>query len=246
VALASSVPAAVRALAGLATRLVVASSADVYRAFGLVQRIESGAPQPMPVGEDSPLRTTLYPYRTMQADDRTREYEKIDVEREAQSNRDLQATILRLPAVYGPGDYQHRLWPYLSRMLDSLPAIPIDEGLAGWRSTRGYVDDVVEALVLAAVHPAAAGRIYNVGERDTLTERAWIERIASAAGWSGRVVSVEPQHVPPSLRLPFDWQHHLVVDTTRIRRELGYAERIDPITAMTRTVKWERANPPAQ
>ena len=244
-ALASSVPAAVRALAGLATRLVVASSADVYRAFGLVQRIESGAPQPMPVGEDSPLRTTLYPYRTMQADDRTREYEKIDVGYTMSSPHAITA-IVRPPAVYGPGDYQHRLWPYLSRMLDSLPAIPIDEGLAGWRSTRGYVDDVVEALVLAAVHPAAAGRIYNVGERDTLTERAWIERIASAAGWSGRVVSVEPQHVPPSLRLPFDWQHHLVVDTTRIRRELGYAERIDPITAMTRTVKWERANPPAQ
>lgn len=82
---------AVRALAGLATRLVVASSADVYRAFGLVQRIESGAPEPLPVSEDSPLRTALYPYRAMsaQADDRTREYEKILVEREARSNREL-------------------------------------------------------------------------------------------------------------------------------------------------------------
>jgi nucleoside-diphosphate-sugar epimerase len=131
-------------------------------------------------------------------------------------------------------------------MLDHRPAIPIDAGLAGWRWTRSHVDDVVDALTPAAVHPAAAGRIYNGGERDTLTERAWIERIASVAGWSGRVVPVEPQHVPPSLRLPFDWQHHLVVDTSRIRRELGYAERNDPPGAMTRTVEWERANPPAQ
>jgi hypothetical protein len=36
----------------------VAIDADVYRAFGLLQRIESGAPEPLPVGEDSSLRAT--------------------------------------------------------------------------------------------------------------------------------------------------------------------------------------------
>src|SRR5262245_21766198 len=126
---------AVRALTGLAAHLVVASSADVYRVFGLVQRLESGPPEPMPVGEEASLRTSLYPYRatSAQADDRARDYEKIHVERRALSNPELPATVLRLPAVYGPGDYQHRLWPYLSRMLDGRPVIPIDAALAGWR-----------------------------------------------------------------------------------------------------------------
>jgi nucleoside-diphosphate-sugar epimerase len=79
-----------------------------------------------------------------------------------------------------------------------------------------------------------------VGEREALTEREWIGRIARVTGWSGRVGPVDPHDLPPSLRLPYDWRHHVVVDTSRIRRELGYAERTDPPEAMTRTVEWER------
>src|SRR5947209_6435114 len=48
---------------GIATRVVAISSQDVYRAFGRVNRKESGPLDPLPLTEDSPLRENLYPYR---------------------------------------------------------------------------------------------------------------------------------------------------------------------------------------
>ena len=39
-----------------------------------------------------------------------------------------------LPAVYDPGNTQHRLAPYLRRMDDDRPAILMDEEQANWRA----------------------------------------------------------------------------------------------------------------
>ncbi len=49
-----------------------------------------------------------------------------------------------------------------------------------------------------------------------------------------------PQVVKP--RIWFD--HDLYVDTTRIRIELDYKERVSRSEALLRTIDWERANPP--
>jgi len=36
------------------------------------------------------------------------------------------------------------------------------------------------------------------------------------------------------------------VDSSRIRRELGYEERVSLDEALKRTIAWERANPPKE
>jgi nucleoside-diphosphate-sugar epimerase len=51
--------AVVRAFRGAARRLVVLSSGDVYRAFGRVQGVESGPPEPVPLSEDAPPRPSI-------------------------------------------------------------------------------------------------------------------------------------------------------------------------------------------
>ncbi|TRY24136.1 NAD-dependent epimerase/dehydratase family protein [Brevibacillus sp. LEMMJ03] len=101
---------------GIAGRLVAVSSCDVYRAFGRVNGLEDGPVEEGPIREDSPLRTRLYPYRGIRED--LPDYEKILVERVVTGHPHLPGTMLRLPMVYGPGDYRHRLYPYLKRMLD--------------------------------------------------------------------------------------------------------------------------------
>jgi hypothetical protein len=73
---------------GVAERVVVASSIDVYRACGVLHGSEEGPLEPMPLTEDSPLRTRLQTYPAAQVkllkklfgwiDD---EYDKIPVER---------------------------------------------------------------------------------------------------------------------------------------------------------------------
>jgi nucleoside-diphosphate-sugar epimerase len=241
-----------RAFKGVAHRVVTISSQDVYRAFGRVNHKESGPVDLSPITEDSPLRENLYPYRgesPRDADDPQKlqdDYDKILIERVVMSDPNLPGTVLRLPMVYGPSDYQHRMFPFLKRMDDHRPAILMDELEAKWKWTHGYVENVADAIALAVTDERAAGRVYNVGEQFTFTLAEWVEKIGEAAGWQGNIVRVPQGRLPEPLRLGINAEQPIVVDSTRIRRELGYSERVDIDRAMRRTVAWERAHPPAK
>ena len=225
----------VLAFAEVARRAVVVSSADVYRAFGRVHRSEPGAPDPTPLTEESPLREKVI----------DRDYDKVGVER-AVAGAALPVTVVRYPAVHGPGDPKHRLYPYLKRMDDGRAAIVLEEALARWRWVRGYAANVAHAVFLAATEERAAGRVYNVADPVPYTESEWVRRIAVAAGWRGDVVSVPAEALPGRARQRYDLRQDYAVDSSRIRRELGYAERVGEDEALRRTVEWERANPPAE
>jgi nucleoside-diphosphate-sugar epimerase len=241
-----------RVFGGIAQRLVAISSQDVYRAFGRVNGKETGPVDNLPISEDSELRRNLYPYRGEPLRDQNDpkkwqdDYDKILVERVVTSDANLPGTILRLPMVYGPGDYQHRLHSYLKRMDDQRPTILLDEAEAEWRWTHGYVENVADAIALAVEDGRAAGRMYNVGEPFTFTMVEWVALIGKIAGWEGEVVKVPHGRLPEPLRWDINAEQDIVVDSSRIRRELGYKERIDVEEALRRTVVWERANPPKE
>ena len=102
------------------------SSIDVYRNYDVLRGKEDGPPDAAPLREDSPLRSRLYPYRDPEDADPhalNNVYDKILAERAYLSDPTLPGTVLRLPFVYGPGDYQHRLHTYLKRMDDKRPVI---------------------------------------------------------------------------------------------------------------------------
>ena len=219
---------------GIAKRLVVLSSGDVYAPYGRLMRLESGAAASAPSTEDSPLRASRFPYRAMAhgPEDRAYDYEKILVETAASSAPDLPATILRLPCVWGPHDPHRRVGQVVDRLRGG-GDFPMERAKSSWRWTRGYVDDVADAIARATTDERASGRTYNVGEEAALTESEWVGRIGRAAGWSGEVRAVAREELPPELAgPPFDYAHDLVADTSRIRRELGFAERADPEEAM--------------
>ena len=237
----------------VARRVVAASSMDVYRACGVLHRLEDGPLEPMPLREDSPLRTMGQTYppnqiRQLQQvfgwlDD---DYDKIPVERTVMGDPALAGTILRLPMVYGPGDRLHRFYPLVKRIDDGRPAIVFDAQVAQWRCPRGYVENVAAAIVLAAVSERAAGRVYNVAEADSPTQLEWAREVAAAAGWKGLLVTVPTDRAPAHLKMPGNMDQHWVPDTTRIRSELGYREVIPRDEALRLTVAWERAHPPTQ
>ena len=229
---------------GITKRLVVASSCDVYRQYDLVRGVVSEPATNERTTEDSPLRDRLYPYRNEIKDKENPlyAYDKILVERTVLSAPDLPATILRLPMVYGPRDYQHRFLEFIKRMVDRRPAIILDPQEAEWRITRGYAENCAHAICLAITDPRAAGRIYNVGESMALSQREWIMRLADIIGWRGKVVTLPQDRLPKHQRSEEHWEHHLEVDTTRLRTELGYDEIVDADTALRRTIEWELAN----
>ncbi len=236
--------------AGFARRVVMLSSQDVYRAFGRVNRHEGGDVDPSPISEDSPLRENLYPYRgatPRAADDPQRwmdDYDKIPAERVVLSYPELPGTVLRLPAVYGPHDSQHRMFPYLKRMLDERTAILLEESVATWRWAHGYVENVADAIVLATTDERAAGRVYNVSEPCALSMAERVAQIARAANWHGRVVIAPTERLPEKMREEGNMAQNIVVDSSRIRQELGYTERIDLEESFRRTIAWESVNPP--
>ena len=236
---------------GIAGRVVVASSIDVYRVYGRIRGFEPGPPVPVPIPEEGPVRQKLHPHSPEELkllqnvmpwveDD----YEKIEVEQVVLGDPDLPGTVLRLPAVYGPGDPLHRLFPDLKRMDDGRSAILVAEGMDRWRWSRGYVENVADAIALAVNNDRAAGKIYNVADPDAMSHIEWLNAIAEAARWTGKIAISPWDQMPEHLRsVPVpcqDW----TVDTSRIRAELGYHEHVPLDIAMTKTVAWERANPP--
>ncbi len=86
--------------------------------------------------------------------------------------------VLRLATVYGPrqkGNFQR-----LVRALARGRFVPVGGGRN--RRTLVYVRDAVEAMLLAAEHPKAAGRIFNVTDGGVHTMRDILAAICQALG----------------------------------------------------------------
>ncbi|HYL21851.1 MAG TPA: NAD-dependent epimerase/dehydratase family protein [Gemmatimonadales bacterium] len=236
---------------GVARRVVVLSSVDVYRACGVLHGTEPGPLEPVPLTEDSPLRTRPpYPPQALErlqgtfawVDD---DYDKVPVERVALGCPVLPGTVLRLPMVYGPGDRLHRLYPLLKRMDDGRKRILLADEMAAWRGPRGYVENVARAVARAATSPRAAGRVYNVAEEPPYTELEWAKLVAARVGWHGAFRVLPRERMPEHLRVPGNLLQHWSASSRRIRTELRYREPVSVGEALRRTIVWERANPPA-
>ena len=234
----------------LNARVVAISSMDVYRAWGVMLGTEPGGLEPMPITEDSPVRTAgrAYPpevVKTMKGIFTwlNEGYDKVSVEQVVMSGGSRN-TVIRLPMVYGPGDPLHRMNCVLKRIVDGRPAIILADDYSSWRGPRGYVENVAHAIALASTSDRAWGRIYHVCEEPSLSELEWQKKIAWHTGWTGRFVVLPRQETPEHLLMPGNPSQHLVANSERIRRELGFEEPVTTDEAVRRTIAWERANPP--
>lgn len=238
------VEGALEALRGIAQRLVMVSSCDVYRAYGRLTGTEPGPPDPMPLDENAPLRESRYPYRDRFPDAAhpLHWYDKIPAEERAFSDSTITGVVLRLPMVLGPHDYQHRLFPFFRPMEDGRPALVFEESYGAWRSTYGFVENVADAIALACTHPAARG-VYNVGDASpSIAELA--RDVAKIMNWNGEIISVEKNALPKELHPDMDTAQQLVCSSEKLKRELGYVPRFDVAETLRRTLEWERRNPP--
>jgi nucleoside-diphosphate-sugar epimerase len=225
---------------------------DVYRACGVLHGSESGDLQELPLTEDSQLRgaAQTYPPEALRHLQSVfgwldRDYDKIPVERAILSMPgELPGTVLRLPMIYGPGDRLHRLFPIVKRILDGRSKIFLWDTYAKWLGPKGYVENVANAIALAATSERAAGRVYNVAEEEALTELSWAELIANEMNWNGEFVLLPRERTPKHLLMPGNFAQHWIADSSRIRGELGYREIIRRIEAVHRTVEWESSHPP--
>ncbi len=161
------------------------------------------------VSEDSPLQpTTDRAQRRADAEARISAYA---------ARHGVPATILRVPGIYGPGRLP------LERLRRGDPLIRHAE--AGY-SSRIHVDDLANALLLAGTQPAAVGRTYNVTDGNTATMTEYFERVANLAGLPAPALvsrAEAERRLSPGL-MSFLAESRRI-DSSRIRRELGFEPR---------------------
>jgi nucleoside-diphosphate-sugar epimerase len=226
-------------------RLIFISSCDVYRAHAVLHRATDDPFQDTPLREDSPLRTNPFPYRALATgpDDWKYDYDKIPVERMLLDESGFQTTVFRLPAVYGPRDYQHRVEEYLSKMRVGGDAIVLGESLSRWRWSRGYVENIAAAIVHSLSHPLGAAAVFNLADPVALSEQEWVQQIAQAAGYTGKILVVPDEDLPPGLRHPYNFGQDWTIDASRFRTATGFSEPFSIEESLRRTVGRANARP---
>jgi len=92
------------------------------------------------------------------------------------------------------------------------------------------VENVAAAIVLAALHPAAANRVYNIGEAYTPTIAERLQTLPSSP-----FPRIEAEGC--------DFRNDIAYDTTRMREELAYAEPVSYEEGLRRTLQKGGINP---
>jgi nucleoside-diphosphate-sugar epimerase len=183
---------------------------------------------------------------SQRADNRSEKVAKIIQSEALVFDRHPHATHFRYPYIYGAHQVVPKEWPLVKRALDGRGPLVLADGGRTVESAA-YVENVAHAVLLAIDHvDTSAGRVYNVAD-DELYSRLQV----------ARVVEEELGHRFELLNLPFEVaspayptiHHHSsqnrIVDTTRIRTELGYRDRVAPLEALRRTIRWQVDNLPA-
>jgi UDP-glucose 4-epimerase len=110
-------------------------------------------------------------------------------------------------------------------------------GGSQWRDFT-YVDDAVEAFLLAATHPAAVGQVYNLGGVGRVTLRELADLVVSAAGKGKYRV----RRFPASRRKIDIGDYY--ADGRKIAAQLGWKPRTGIRQAIGRTVAYFRRELP--
>jgi nucleoside-diphosphate-sugar epimerase len=147
-----------------------------------------------------------------------------------------------------PTRWPHLVGSIIRRILDRRPyCILPDGGLT--LITRGYAANLAHAVLLAVEQPeVASGHIYNCGDERLLSLHQWVEMITHTLEYDWEIVCV-PGSVAhaarPLLPLMTAW-HHVVMDLSKLKADLGYRDLWPIEEALPRTVRWYVEHPPAR
>lgn len=199
-----------------ACRMVYTSSASVY-----------GNPRHLPVSETDGL-SVLSPYAAS----------KLSGEHYCQAffeSFGVRSAIVRYSNVYGPGQtarnpYCGVIGKFIGNALRGEPLLIHGDG----EQTRDFtfVDDAVEATLLAALEPAAVGDVFNVGTGVEYSINTLARLILQVTGSSAGIRHVE--------RRDIDNIPRRAVHIEKARQRLRWTPRVGLPEGLRRTVEWYR------
>jgi nucleoside-diphosphate-sugar epimerase len=133
--------------------------------------------------------------------------------------------------IYGPGQVgEGAIHAFVVRALENEPIHIHNEGdqIRSWC----YIDDIVEAILLALERDEAVGQAFNVGNpRSTITIYQLARLVSQLARSSSKIEFVKWDFPDVELRIP---------DVRKAEKLLGFRAEIDLEDGLARTIAWYR------
>jgi UDP-glucose 4-epimerase len=151
----------------------------------------------------------------------------------------VRTSVLRLTNTYGPrmlvkNNRQTAIGWLIRQALDGEDITVFGDGSQLRDFT--YVDDVVEAFLMAGANDAANGQVFNLGGIQPISLRDVTELLVEVAGsGSYHLVPFPPERKAIDIG-------SIYVDDNKIRRTLGWQPRIDMHDGLAETVAFYRAH----
>lgn len=202
--------------ANRSARVVYSSTRQIY-----------GRPERVPVDESHPCRPVdVNGIHKWTAEQYHRLYDEV---------YGIAAVVLRLSNTFGPGVLvKHPRQGFIGWFLRKVVEGGEIELMGDGSQLRdmNYVDDVVDALLLAAAAPTARGRTYNLGAPAAVSLGYLARRMVEIAG-KGSI-----RHVPfPPERKRID-VGSVTIDWSRIRNELGWSPGVAVDDGLARSIRY--------
>jgi len=201
-------------------RLLVASTAEVY-----------GIQEEKPFKEDLPLRPTS-PYAVSKA--------SADMyARMASLVYEIDCVVLRPTNTYGRQFQTGFIVEYL--VTNMLRGRTVYIGAPDSIRDYIYVSDHVNAYLLAMEKEKARGHVYNVGIGQGTSNRELALKISKIINFAGDVrFGTYPPRYP--IRPLISDQPYLVLDSRKIRKDLGWVPKVDLDKGLRNTVEYWKAH----
>jgi nucleoside-diphosphate-sugar epimerase len=194
-------------------RVVFAASSSAYGETPTLPKVETMAPDPLSPYAANKVACEMY----------MKVYHAV---------YGLETVALRYFNVFGPhqdpnSQYAAVVPKFITAALEGRPPVIYGDGLQS--RDFCYIDNAIEANLLACTAPAAPGQVVNIacGVRTTLLEV--LDLVASLTG-----KKIKPIHEPPRAG---DVRHSLA-DIGRARSVLGYTGGVSFAEGLQRTVAW--------
>jgi nucleoside-diphosphate-sugar epimerase len=150
------------------------------------------------------------------------------------------ATHIRFPQIYGPRSLVPWEWSVVKRIIDGRRQMILpDDGLG--IISRCAARNAAEVLLKVSDHlDIANGQAYNVADDDQFTLRQWAELICDVLGAEIEFVGIPTAIAPSALIeiLPPGGRPHILLDASKVKRDLGYVEVISAHEATRIAVEW--------
>lgn len=152
----------------------------------------------------------------------------------------LKVVILRPPLVYGPGVKANFL--KLLQLVER--GIPLPLATVNNCRSLIYLENLINAIIVCISHPKAAGQTYMVSDGEDISTPELIRRMADALGRPSRLFPFSPALMRFIGRVTYKVDvvdrllSSLVVDTSKMHRELNWVPPFTMEQGLKETAEW--------